>query len=119
MTDRNVTKQNRKLREDAGEDALLIAGEEMANWFHGHATVTGIEPGDHLDWRQRPEFGEFAVAELGPGEARIEEFVAEARRLGAYVSAAHPAAPLPGLTWQFFADAEENSEGALADGLEV
>ena len=119
LTDHNVTKQNWKLREDAGEGVLLIAGEEMTNWFHGHATVTGIEPGDHLDWRQRPEFGEFAVAELGPGEARIEEFIAEARRLGAYVSAAHPAAPLPGLTWQFFADAEENPEGALTDGLEV
>ena len=40
MTDHNVISQNWALRRDAGDGALLIAGEEMTNYFHGHATVT-------------------------------------------------------------------------------
>jgi len=112
LTDHNVTSQNRALAEAAGRGVLLLAGEEMTNWFHGHATVTGLKPGDHLDWRQRP-----LGVRLGPNEARIQRFVSEARRLGAYTSAAHPfAGPL---AWQFFADAELDPEGALTDGVEV
>lgn len=114
LTDHNVTSQNRNLREAAGKGVLLLAGEEMTNWFHGHATVAGLAPGDHLDWRQRP-----LDTPLGPNEARIQRFIAEARRLGAYTSTAHPTAPLPGLTWQFFPDAEADPEGALTDGIEV
>jgi len=114
LTDHNVTSQNRNLREAAGKGVLLLAGEEMTNWFHGHATVAGLAPGDHLDWRQRP-----LDTPLGPNEARIQRFIAEARRLGAYTSTAHPTAPLPGLTWQFFLDAEADPEGALTDGIEV
>jgi len=112
LTDHNVTKQNRNLGEAAGKGVLLLAGEEMTNWFHGHATVTGLAPGDHLDWRQRP-----LGTPLGPNEARIQRFIAEARRLGAYVSAAHPFGAH--LSWQFFADAEADPEGALTDGMEV
>ena len=112
LTDHNVTKQNHSLREAAGKGVLLLAGEEMTNWFHGHATVTGLVPGDHLDWRQRP-----LNTPLGPNEARIQRFIAEARRLGAYTSAAHPFGAH--LSWQFFADAEADPEGALTDGMEV
>lgn len=107
-----MTSQNRNLREAAGRGVLLLAGEEMTNWFHGHATVTGLRPGDHLDWRQRP-----AGTPLGPNEARIQRFISEARRLGAYTSAAHPFGAQ--LSWQFFADAEADPEGALTDGIEV
>lgn len=111
LTDHNVASQNRNLEEAADEGVLLLAGEEMTNWFHGHATVTGLKPGDHLDWRQRP-----LGVPLGPHEARIQSFIAEADTLGAYVSAAHPFAAH--LSWQFFADAEADRT-ARTDGLEV
>lgn len=43
LTDHNVTTQNRHLRKAAGNTGvLLLGGEEMTNWFHGHATVTGL-----------------------------------------------------------------------------
>lgn len=111
LTDHNVTSQSQNLLEAAGEGVLLLAGEEMTNWFHGHATVTGLKPGDHLDWRQRP-----IGVPLGKNEARIQRFIAEASRFGAYVAAAHPFAAH--LSWQFFADAERDP-AALPDGLEV
>jgi hypothetical protein len=113
LTDHNVTTQNRNLREAAGETGvLLLGGEEMTNWFHGHATVPGLPLGAWLDWRQRPE----GVPLDEPEEARIERFVVEVERLGAYSAAAHPSGA--NLSWQFFADAGENPK-ALPDGLEV
>jgi len=111
LTDHNVTTQNRNLKADSGKGVLLLGGEEMTNWFHGHATVTGLSPGAWLDWRQRP-----AGVPLGPNEERIQSFIAEAKRLGAYTAAAHPAGA--NLSWQFFADAEADP-AALPDGLEV
>ena len=45
LTDHNVISQNLALARDAGPDMLLMAGEEMTNWFDGHATVSGIAPG--------------------------------------------------------------------------
>lgn len=115
MTDHNVVTQNLDLAAAAGEGVLLLPGEEMTNWFHGHATVSGIEVGDWLDWRQRP----FGVA-LGPEERRVGDFLAVVREMGAYVSAAHPLSPLPGLPWQFFADDAADPSGAsLPHGLEV
>lgn len=111
LTDHNVITQNWNLKQDAGPDVLLIPGEEMTNWFHGHATVTGIKPGDWLDWRQSP-----LGLPLGTGEGRIQQFFAAANKLGAYTSAAHPMAAH--LSWQFFADAEVD-RAALPHGIEV
>lgn len=111
LTDHNVITQNRGLKAAAEKGVLLMAGEEMTNWFHGHATVTGLEPGQHLDWRQRP-----LGVPLEENEARIQRFTREARRLGTYTSAAHPF--LGPVAWQFFPDAEADSE-ALPDGIEV
>jgi hypothetical protein len=55
MTDHNVVSQNLHLARDAVPGVLLLAGEEMTNWFHGHATVSGlVDPTGWLDWRQRP-----------------------------------------------------------------
>ncbi len=111
MTDHNVISQNYALRSDAGDGVLLLAGEEMTNYFHGHATVTGIEPGEWLDFRQSP-FG----LPLPTGGARISEFVRVARSMGAYVSAAHPLAP--GMGWQFLVDGAFDVF-ARTDGFEV
>ncbi|HEV2087811.1 MAG TPA: CehA/McbA family metallohydrolase [Cryptosporangiaceae bacterium] len=111
LTDHNVVSQNLNLARDAGEDVLLLAGEEMTNWFHGHATVSGISPGDWLDWRQTP-----GGLPLPTGKARIQDFLATARDMGAYVAAAHPmAGPL---LWQFVADGVLDP-AARPDGWEV
>jgi hypothetical protein len=112
LTDHNVISQNFALRRDAGEDVLLMAGEEMTNWAHGHATISGIEPGEWFDWRQRP-----AGVPLDPDhEGTIQEFLRAVRASGAYVSAAHPLGAH--LSWQFFGDAEADP-AARTDGMEV
>ena len=114
MTDHNVISQNFHLSRDAGATGtLLIAGEEMTNWAHGHATVTGIDVGQWLDWRQRP-----IGVPLGTNEARINEFMRVTREMGAYVAAAHPYGA--NLLWQFFADSDADpGGGADPTGLEV
>ena len=111
LTDHNVVSQNFGLADAAGVGVLLLPGEEMTNWFHGHATVSGIEVGDWLDWRQRP--GEL---DLQPNEGRIREFMAIANDMGAYVAVAHPA--FVNLAWQFFGDAEVD-ERSRTHGVEV
>ncbi len=111
LTDHNVVTQNYFLARDAGADVLLMAGEEMTNWFHGHATVSGISPGDWLDFRQSP-YG----LPLPTGGARIAEFIRVAESMGGYVSAAHPFGAT--LAWQFFAEAETRP-AARTHGVEV
>src|SRR6185437_16860817 len=74
MTDHNVVSQNWSLGRDGGEDVLLLAGEEMTNYLHGHATVSGLDIGHWLDFRQTP-FG----WRLPRGGSRIADFVATAR----------------------------------------
>jgi len=111
LTDHNVVTQNYFLARDAGVDVLLMAGEEMTNWFHGHATVSGISPGDWLDFRQSP-YG----LPLPTGGARIAEFIRVAESMGGYVSAAHPFGA--SLAWQFFPEAETRP-GARTHGVEV
>lgn len=111
MTDHNVVSQNYFLARDAGVDVLLMPGEEMTNWFHGHATVSGIDIGQWLDWRQTP-----LGLPLPSGHARIRDFLRVAEGMGAYVAAAHPAAAH--LAWQFTADAETDPASRVA-GWEV
>ena len=111
LTDHNVVTQNYFLARDAGADVLLLAGEEMTNWFHGHATVSGISPGDWLDFRQSP-YG----LPLPTGGARIAEFIRVAESMGGYVSAAHPFGAT--LAWQFFPEAE-TQPAARTHGVEV
>lgn len=112
MTDHNVVSQNRDLGRAAGDGVLLLAGEEMTNWFHGHATVSGMDdPLTWFDWRQRP-----LGAPLQPNEATIREFVEVARASGAFTSAAHPF--FLNLSWQFFAEAATDPR-ARTDGIEI
>jgi hypothetical protein len=88
-----------------------MAGEEMTNWFNGHATVSGIKPGDWLDFRQTPD-----AQPLLPNGARLREFIQAARDLGAYVAAAHPNAPSTS-HWQFHD--ELANEDSRPHGYEV
>lgn len=113
LTDHNVVSQNLFLARDAGADVLLIAGEEMTNWFHGHATVSGIDVGAWLDWRQAP-LGQPLPA--GTDGARIRDFVRVAASMGAYVAAAHPCAARIG--WAFRADAADDASSRTS-GFEV
>jgi predicted metal-dependent phosphoesterase TrpH len=114
LTDHNVVSQNFAIADDAGQDVLLMAGEEMTNWFHGHATVSGITPGDWFDWRQRPA-GELSTR-ADPREGSIQQFVEAATASGAFVSVAHPLAA--NLSWQFFPEAAADP-AARTQGLEV
>lgn len=111
MTDHNVISQNYFLARDAGADVLLIAGEEMTNWFHGHATVSGLDVGQWLDFRQSP-----VGLSLPTGSARISDALALAEEMGAYVAAAHPMAGPLG--WQFLAEAMFSHQ-ARTHGFEV
>jgi hypothetical protein len=114
VTDHNVVSQNLQLRSDSkGLDVLLLAGEEMTNWFHGHATVSGIDPGDWLDWRQTPAGLPLPTGQPG---ARVTDFLRDARALGGFVSAAHPFAAH--LSWQFLAEGIADP-AAMPDALEV
>ena len=112
LTDHNVVSQNLALADSAGEGVLLLGGEEMTNWFHGHATVSGIEPGEWFDWRQRP-----AGVPLDPDhESTVQEFLRAVRASGAFVAAAHPLGAQ--LTWQFLGEAAADPT-ARTDSLEV
>lgn len=111
MTDHNVISQNYFLARDAGADVLLMAGEEMTNWFHGHATVSGLDVGQWLDFRQSP-----AGLPLPTGRARIGDALALAEEMGAYVAAAHPMAGVVG--WQFMPEARLRPR-ARTRGFEV
>jgi predicted metal-dependent phosphoesterase TrpH len=111
LTDHNVVSQNLDLAAAAGDDVLLMAGEEMTDWFHGHATVSGIEPMQWLDWRLSP----FGLPLPGRG-ARVAEFLRRVEEMGAYVAAAHPFRL--GLSWQYLAESIVRPD-ARVGGFEV
>ncbi|HEY6798830.1 MAG TPA: CehA/McbA family metallohydrolase [Kineosporiaceae bacterium] len=111
MTDHNVVSQNHQLARDAGEGVLLLAGEEVTSYFHGHATVSGVEPDDWFDFRLSP-FG----LPLPSRGARIETLLDGVRASGGFVAAAHPMMPF--LSWQFLADGLARPS-ARPDALEV
>jgi len=114
LTDHNVVSQNFTIADSAGQDVLLMAGEEMTNWFFGHATVSGITPGDWFDWRQLPAASLAATPD--PRSGTIVQFLEAARASGAYISAAHPLGAT--LLWRFFPEADVNP-AARTDGLEI
>lgn len=117
LTDHNVVNQNFALAAAAaGTEVLVMAGEEMTNWFWGHATVSGISPGDWLDWRQLPGEQYDAQAMNDPTTGRIQDFISHARSLGAFIAAAHPLGAT--LAWRFFGDAAADP-AARTDSLEV
>lgn len=68
--------------EVAGEDLLVILGEE-ATTETGHWLALGLPPGEVVDWRYRARDGV------------IDEHVAAVRRVGGVAVAAHPYAPFP------------------------
>ena len=116
LTDHNVVTQNlqrRRAMRSQGGDVLLLGGEEMTNFFHGHATVTGLEGDQWVDFRQRPR-----GIPLRDHEARIQQFVRTTRRFGTYTAAAHPMLAINDNEWDFFYEALEDPTARL-DGMEV
>ena len=111
VTDHNVVSGNFHLQRDAGADVLLMAGEEMTNWAWGHATVSGIDPAEWLDWRQAP-----TGKPLPQYGRRISEFIRVAEGMGAFVAAAHPR--LLNIRWQFQQEAEADP-AARCPGFEA
>jgi hypothetical protein len=112
LTDHNVVSQNLHLAAATVPGILLLAGEEMTNWFHGHATVSGLsDPTGWLDWRQRP-----AGVPLQEHEERLPAFLAAAGELDAFVSAAHPF--FAHLSWQFLTEAAADPT-ARTHGIEI
>jgi hypothetical protein len=111
MTDHNTVSQNRLLAAGA-DDVLLLAGEEMTNFFHGHAVVAGLPSAEAwLDWRQRP-----LGFPLLPHERRIGAFLDAVRQFGAFAAAAHPYIGLR--SWQFALDGVTDP-ALLPEGIEV
>ncbi|MHB8294808.1 MAG: CehA/McbA family metallohydrolase, partial [Acidimicrobiales bacterium] len=111
VTDHNCVSQNLDLAACAGEDVLLVPGEEVTSWMYGHATVSGIEPGDWVDFRH------VLLAEaVEDTSAHISALFKTAESMGAYVSVAHPASERA--PWGFFADGDQDP-ACRAPALEV
>lgn len=111
MTDHNTVSQNRLLSAGA-DDVLLLAGEEMTNFFHGHAVVAGLPSAEAwLDWRQRP-----IPLPLLSRERRIGAFLDAVRQFGAFAAAAHPYIGFR--SWQFALDGVTDA-ALLPEGIEV
>lgn len=72
----------------AGRDLLIIAGEEITT-RGGHYNALGLEPGQWIDWRYRPEDGQ------------LGRFLDEIHDVGGLAIANHPYCPFVGCDWRF------------------
>lgn len=87
-TDHNTSSSDAVWGQYAGEDLLIITGEE-ATTRNGHYVITGLPAGTWIDWRYRARDGEL------PG------FVRQIHRAGAIAVAAHPFATCLACAWKF------------------
>lgn len=93
-TEHNTNSANRVWPVCGSGGLLVVPGEEVTT-RHGHWLAVGLPPEGWVDWRYAPRDGVFP------------SFAAEVRDAGGLVVAAHPAAPVPGLAWEFgFADVD-------------
>lgn len=93
-TEHNTSSANRVWPVCGTQGLLVVPGEEVTT-RHGHWLAVGLPPDGWIDWRYAPRDGVFP------------RFAAEVREAGGMVVAAHPAAPVPGLAWEFgFADVD-------------
>jgi hypothetical protein len=72
----------------AGDDLLIIAGEEITT-RNGHFVAAGLPPGTWIDWRYRARDGQ------------LPRFLEDIHRGGAIAVAAHPFAPCLACAWKF------------------
>jgi hypothetical protein len=87
-TDHNTNAANREWATSAGDELLVIPGEEVTT-RHGHWIAVALPPGGWVDWRYTPRDGVFS------------RYAAEVKSHGGLVVAAHPSVPLPGSAWEF------------------
>ncbi len=101
ITDHNNTTHRYELGPQAPDPAgpLWIGGEEVTT-PGGHASVWGLDPGEWVDFR------------VSPGDPRIKDLVATARRHGALFSVNHPVSTCLACGWT-----HDYVEGI--DGIEI
>lgn len=87
-TEHNTHTANLIWGDHAREDLLIINGEEITT-RGGHWNAMGLEPGQWIDWRYRPEDGQ------------LPRFLREVHGAGGIAIAAHPYCPFKGCDWRF------------------
>ncbi|MEU0008969.1 CehA/McbA family metallohydrolase [Streptomyces sp. NPDC006314] len=93
-SDHNTVAAHAHWAEAAGEDLLVLLGEEVTT-RNGHVLAVGTEPGTFVDWRHRARDHHWA------------HLAREVRRAGGLVVPAHPYADCLGCAWKFgFAEAD-------------
>lgn len=87
-TEHNTSSASAVWGEHAGDDLLIVDGEEITT-RNGHWLAVGLPAGAWIDWRYRATDGSFA------------EFAGQVHRLGGLVIGAHPHCPFVGCSWKF------------------
>ncbi|AVH61173.1 phosphoesterase [Streptomyces dengpaensis] len=87
-TEHNTSSAHAIWGEHAGDDLLIIAGEEVTT-RNGHWLALGVDPGQWIDWRYRSRDDQFA------------RYAREVHRSGGLVVPAHPYTPYIGAQWKF------------------
>jgi hypothetical protein len=87
-TDHNTSSSHAVWGEYAGEDLLIITGEEVTT-RNGHWLALGLPAGEWIDWRYRSRDDAFG------------RFARQVRRSGGLVVPAHPYCPYIASQWKF------------------
>ncbi|SHE72093.1 CehA/McbA family metallohydrolase [Streptoalloteichus hindustanus] len=88
-TEHNTSSAGSRWGEHAGEDLLIINGEEVTT-RSGHWLALGLPAGHWIDWRYRAEESD-----------RFRRFRDEVHAVGGLAVAAHPYCPYVGCSWGF------------------
>lgn len=87
-TDHNTTEAHGAWRAPAGDDLLVILGEEVTTET-GHWLALGIGPGQLVDWQYRAR------------DEMVGQHLDQVHRVGGLCVAAHPHAPYPSGTFMY------------------
>lgn len=87
-TDHNTSSSHGVWGPLAGDDLLIITGEEVTT-RNGHYLALGITPGEWIDWRYRSRAGDYAG------------FARQIQRSGGLAVPAHPYCPYVACRWKF------------------
>jgi hypothetical protein len=87
-TDHNTSSSHGVWGEYAGQDLLIITGEEITT-RNGHWLALGLPAGEWIDWRYRSRDDAFS------------RFARQVRRSGGLVVPAHPYCPYVACQWKF------------------
>jgi hypothetical protein len=88
-TEHNTSSASLQWGEHAGDDLLIINGEEVTT-RSGHWSAWNLPAGKWIDWRYRAD-----------DRHGFRRFAEEVHRSGGLVVAAHPFAPCFGCSWEF------------------